>query len=128
MRFSGEIGHYSMLARAADAQCGRSEPPKHRHSVRRRYGLWRLGRSERRLENSHAESRSTGPGRNAITDAHRSSGVCTPSRYALITGRYHWRKFHDIVPSFGPPALEAADRDYQPAIPASPVVRFEYHS
>lgn len=39
------------------------------------------------------------------TDVHSSSGVCTPSRYALLTGRYHWRKFHGIVNSFEPPAL-----------------------
>jgi arylsulfatase A len=26
-----------------------------------------------------------------FTDAHTSSGVCSPSRYALLTGRYHWR-------------------------------------
>lgn len=36
-----------------------------------------------------------------MTDAHSSSGVCSPSRYALLSGRYHWRDFNDIVHSMG---------------------------
>jgi arylsulfatase A len=35
-------------------------------------------------------------------DAHSSSGICSPSRYALLTGRHHWRQFHEIVDTFGP--------------------------
>lgn len=36
-----------------------------------------------------------------FTDGHSSSGICTPSRYALLTGQHHWRKFHGIVNAFG---------------------------
>ena len=38
-----------------------------------------------------------------FTDAHSSSGICSPSRYALLTGNYHWRRQHGIVNSFGKP-------------------------
>ncbi len=44
-----------------------------------------------------------------FTDAHSSSGICTPSRYGLLTGRFHWRKFHGIVNSFDKPALDEAE-------------------
>jgi arylsulfatase A len=36
-----------------------------------------------------------------FTNGHSSSGICTPSRYALLTGRHHWRDFHGIVGPLG---------------------------
>ena len=44
-----------------------------------------------------------------FTDAHSSSGICSPSRFALLTGTYNWRRQHDIVGAFGPPFFK--DRD-----------------
>jgi arylsulfatase A-like enzyme len=43
----------------------------------------------------------------AFTDAHSSSGVCSPSRYTLLTGRYHWRTRlqKGIVGVFGEPLI-----------------------
>lgn len=44
-----------------------------------------------------------------FTDAHSSSGICSPSRFALLTGTYHWRRQHGIVQSFGPPFFKDSD-------------------
>ena len=46
-----------------------------------------------------------------FTNGHSSSGVCSPSRYTLLTGRYHWRTRlqSGIVGAFEGPLL-APDR------------------
>lgn len=69
-----------------------------------------MGYGDLAIQNS--ESRIATPNLDALaqqgmrfTDAHSSSGVCTPSRYALLTGRYHWRKFHKIVESWEGPVF-----------------------
>lgn len=44
-----------------------------------------------------------------FTDAHSSSGICSPSRFALLTGTYHWRRQHGIVGAFGKPFFQDTD-------------------
>ena len=44
-----------------------------------------------------------------FTDAHSSSGVCTPTRYTLLTGRYSWRTSlkRGVLNGYGPSLIEA---------------------
>jgi len=44
-----------------------------------------------------------------FSDAHSSSGICSPSRFALLTGSYHWRRMHGIVSAFGKPVFKDSD-------------------
>ncbi len=47
----------------------------------------------------------------SFTDAHSSSGVCSPSRYTLLTGRYHWRtRLQSGIVGLWEPPLIAAER------------------
>lgn len=65
------------------------------------------------LTSYHPESKIPTPHFNRLaeeglrfTDAHSSSGICTPSRYTLLTGRAHWRDFHWIDRGFDPPVFK----------------------
>ena len=43
-----------------------------------------------------------------FTDAHSSSGVCTPTRYTLLTGRYSWRSSlkRGVLNGYSPALIE----------------------
>ena len=54
------------------------------------YGDVRCNNPERgKIPTPHIDRLAAGGMR--FTDGHSSSGVCSPSRYTLLTGRYHWR-------------------------------------
>ena len=50
-----------------------------------------------------------------FTDAHSPSALCSPTRYALLTGRYYWRtpKKHALVMPYEPPVIE----QWRPTLP-----------
>ena len=43
-----------------------------------------------------------------FTDAHSPSGVCTPTRYGVLTGRYAWRSRlkSGVLGGYSPPLIE----------------------
>jgi arylsulfatase A-like enzyme len=44
-----------------------------------------------------------------FTDVHSSSGICSPSRFALLPRTYHWRRQHGIVGVFCKPFFKDKD-------------------
>jgi arylsulfatase A len=44
-----------------------------------------------------------------FTQAHSSNGVCTPSRYGFLSGKYNWRSFVDISWDFAAPDIPSTD-------------------
>jgi len=65
------------------------------------YGDFSLQNPESKIPTPHLDQLSREGLR--LTSGHSSSGICTPSRYALLTGRYHWRQGEGIVSSWGRP-------------------------
>jgi arylsulfatase A-like enzyme len=59
-----------------------------------------------------------------FTDAHTASGVCTPTRYGLLTGRYPWRIGQFGVLTFFSPPIIQKDR----LTVASMLKAREYHT
>jgi arylsulfatase A-like enzyme len=84
---------------------------QHRPHLRRRPRLRRrfLVLQPRTRKNPHPAHRQARRAGHAFTDGHSSSGVCSPSRYTLLTGRYHWRGRlqKGIVGMWEPPAIPA---------------------
>jgi len=71
------------------------------------YGDVRCSNPDRgRIATPHIDRLAAGGVR--FTDGHSSSGVCSPSRYTLLTGRYHWRTRlkAGIVGVWEPPLIE----------------------
>lgn len=57
------------------------------------------GNSDAKIQTPHLDRLASQGMR--FSDGHSSSGICTPSRFALLTGQHHWRRFHGIVTGFG---------------------------
>lgn len=62
------------------------------------------GDKEAKIQTPHIDQLASGG--ITFTDGHSSSGICTPSRFALLTGQHHWRRFHGIVNAFGGTVFE----------------------
>lgn len=65
------------------------------------------GDPEAKIQTPHLDQLASGGMR--FTDGHSSSGICTPSRFALLTGQHHWRRFHGIVGAFGETVFKPDD-------------------
>lgn len=65
------------------------------------------GNGKAKIQTPHLDQLAAGG--MVFTDAHSSSGICTPSRFALLTGQHHWRRFHGIVSAFGESVFKPDD-------------------
>lgn len=70
------------------------------------YGDLSCNNPESRIPTPHADRLAAEGMR--FTDAHSPSAVCTPTRYSLLTGRYHWRTRlkSGVLDGLSPPLIE----------------------
>ena len=70
------------------------------------YGDLSVNNSDSKIQTPHLDRLAT-QGRN-FTDAHSPSGVCTPTRYGVLTGRYAWRSRlkKGVLNAASPPLIE----------------------
>ena len=96
-----------------------AEKTQHPRHPRRRSRLWRCAVLQSAARQDPDAATSTGSRRRACGSRtrHSSSGVCSPSRYSLLTGRYHWRTRlqRGIVGVFGEPSDRAGPHDHRHA-------------
>jgi arylsulfatase A len=71
------------------------------------YGDLSCNNPDAKIPTSHADRLAAEGMR--FTDAHSPSAVCTPTRYSLLTGRYHWRSRlkSGVLDGVSPPLIEA---------------------
>ncbi len=71
------------------------------------YGDLSCNNPESRIATPHADRLAAEGMR--FTDAHSPSAVCTPTRYSLLTGRYHWRTRlkSGVLDGLSPPLIQS---------------------
>ncbi len=95
------------------ARAGREQPAQYRHHLCRRPGVRRHGRLRGAVRDDipaptpHLDSLAAEG--LMFTQAHSSNGVCSPSRYALLTGKYNWRTFSDVSWGYAAPDIPSGD-------------------
>ncbi|NLT70677.1 MAG: arylsulfatase [Verrucomicrobiaceae bacterium] len=107
---SGAIGGGGLLAQTAAADSPRSSSRPNLIFILADdlgYGDLACNNPDSKIPTPHADRLAAEGMR--FTDAHSPSAVCTPTRYSLLTGRYHWRSRlkQGVLDGFSPPLIEA---------------------
>ncbi len=71
------------------------------------YGDMSCQNAESKIQTPHLDAMAASGMR--FTDGHSSSGVSTPSRYALLTGAYHWRRVPGAIQTYSESVFEPGE-------------------